>query len=373
MYSFHLSRSSYYISAYQKDLSRRISVFHYSYCQYIYIYKGRRRFYHYGILLALLFFIRPNNICYTLSIILCELFEGKGGKDRLLCLAKVVVGIFVVALPILITAYKIGILYDMFDATIITNIRYRFDEYLRSIMLLRQNFIHLSAIVFFPIIIFVANKDKRMVRFAIVSSIIIMLVYCTGQSFKHYFMIGIPLLSIGFGLLIKPLFIQSRYALIALTLLPITALSDMVLTGALKSVGLLSIQCFHLTPPKNITNNLKKEKAILNTFDKIIPSNERNKIYLHNYWEVLWVFQYFRTLPINKYATASIYKLARYKHGIDEEIIDNLNESKPLWIITNPYSLNGFFREIIEQEYHCVANNMDEEICIYKRKNNITR
>lgn len=316
--------------------------------------------------LALLFFIRPNNICFTLYAIICEFLDKEGLKNRIRCFVNVAIGFFIIALLILITAYQAGFLFDMIDATILTNIRYRFDS--SSNGSVRQNFIRLTAVGMFSSIIFIADRNKRMTRFTIFISIFLSLVYCTGKSFKHYFLMVIPLLCMGFSLLIKPLFRKSRYAFLALILLPLVSLSDMILHGTLKSIGMLTIECFQLTPPAKITNNLEDEKYIIKTLERTIPNNQRNEIYLYNYWEILYIFQHFRTLPTNKNSTAAINKLARYKHGVDKDIITELNESRPLWFVTNPYSIDGYFHEIIEREYDLMTNKNDVLICVYKPK-----
>lgn len=117
--------------------------------------------------LALLFFIRPNNICFTLYAIICEFLDKEGLKNRIRCFVNV--AIFIIALLILITAYQAGFLFDMIDATILTNIRYRFDS--SSNGSVRQNFIRLTAAGMFSSIIFIADRNKRMTRFTIFSSI----------------------------------------------------------------------------------------------------------------------------------------------------------------------------------------------------------
>lgn len=323
------------------------------------------RHYCYGACLALLFFIRPNNICLTLAAILCELYGG--GKVRLWHLGKEAVGLLVITMPILIIANNLGILNDMYVATISTNMRYRFDTSPTSALPHLLNFIRLVGAGSFSVVIFVADKNKRMASLSIASLFIITMAYCTGQSFKHYFMIVIPLLASSCSQLLKPQFRQSRYTLLALTFLPLFALHDMVLPGALKCAGKCAIECFNLEPTERIKNVQEKEKHILHTLERTVPNNERNQIYVYNYWEILWVFQHFRTLPINKYSTASINKLARYKNGLDKEIEVEFNRLKPLWIIATRYNLNYKFHQTLEREYNCMAN-MDEGTCLYKRK-----
>lgn len=114
-----------------------------------------------------------------------------------------------------------------------------------------------------------------------------MMAYSTGHSFKHYFMIVIPLLIIGCALLLKPRFYNHHTRWWILILLPLFALHDMVLPGALRCAGKLAIECFNIAPPERIEKFQKQEKAILNTLERTVPNNERDNIYVHNYWEIL--------------------------------------------------------------------------------------
>jgi len=325
--------------------------------------KEERRYYIYGVCLAFIFFIRPNNICITLAVVLCEQFGQFGMKERLWRATKIFIGFIFISAPIVMFMCINGCLSDMINAAVLTNIKYRFDLYDTDKAQYICNILRIATVGVFATVISVVDKKKRVTLLAIVYTLIITIVYGTGRSYKHYFMIMIPLLVIGFILLMKQIS-HSRRILIPLIFLPLIAYNDIIWSGSLRCAGKLSIELLHYPPPLRIVKAQKEEDAIIKTLEMTIPYNERNNIYVHDCSDMLWVFQYFKTIPKNKYSTVYIVGLERYKKDLKMEMKMEFSQIIPRWIIAKK-------DEIIElplkAEYNYVTN-VAENICLYKRK-----
>lgn len=156
-----------------------------------YLRKTRIRFYVYGVIGLLCFFLRPNLAAITLSIFFIELLKEKSFKNFIECL----IGGFIVAIPTLLYFYFHNALYDFYNSYFIFNLNYSsensnniFDSYKHFI--LRHKLLFVYLILSF----FLIGKYKKEILIECLFIFIFSFFMCSvsGRTYGHYFMMTTP-------------------------------------------------------------------------------------------------------------------------------------------------------------------------------------
>ncbi len=316
-----------------------------------------------GVLFALIFFTRVNNLTTLATIVIMMLvyLMPKNLMSALKFILFGIVGILTVTLPIIIYFYLNGALYDMFYASILYNFMYSENLTSTNFVFLTNPFFLLAIIVCLLAFIFcLKNKEFFYGGFIAVNTLIsTVAVNLSGYPFRHYL------------LLLAPVFMFSMIMLIKFSHKNIVAFVSKYSTSffALCILLLIAVQVANIVLSDGLYDvYLEKENydaQVLETMD-YIPEDQWDEIYGYNI-DAKW-FYTANVIPCFKYFTLQDWQGENDKK-IFEEINHFFDTSPPKWLLIPSGEDTVKYQDIlleISENYVEVYKN--ELSILYQRK-----
>lgn len=152
----------------------------------------------YGICFAIIAFIRLNNaamICGLALAITIILIKEKRLKTLFGCACSVVLGIFLISIPILLYFYSVDALYDMLYGTFIHNFLYVSSNIQSNMSLIAKLLILLILTLLTLFNCKTFSNNKNYILLIICSYISTLIALYIGPGFNNYYIIAIPLIT----------------------------------------------------------------------------------------------------------------------------------------------------------------------------------
>lgn len=322
-----------------------------------------------GISVAFLFWMRMNNmgvICACISFILVFTIKGKDWKGIKNLLVGLSLGFLLITIPIILYfAYKEGF-YEMIYATFIFNMKYIGYEP-KTHFTIRSFIIYFfkywpSFIILVLGTVLYCHKTRKKDILVLTCFLVLWGVVSTrfGLYVPHYMTLNIPLLALGFALLLNTYTYQRYSKLLTYTYLIV---SFSLLCG-------YSIWKYNSPRYREMLDDsifIKQSSDIISH----IPDNEKDKIYTYNVQS-----RFFLNTGIKPYYRFFIFQ---EWHGVhDKKIFEDINsmmiKHSPLWVIIPADNMsesgytpaNSSFYEILDREYSLLYKN--EGLVLYKKK-----
>jgi hypothetical protein len=311
--------------------------------------------------LAVVFFMRPNNIaiilCVIVYIFICTI--KKSAKQTIKYIVFCMIGIGIVSAIIMLYHIIQGTLNEMLYATILHNINYcseGFKElkgYSFYLSGFRKWLFIIYAIIVYAIIKCIKNKDKKYAFFLIFNCIVILLsILISGREYKYYLVLETPILALSFILI----FVHGTKEL------------NRYLKKSWRNVIIfilivLALDIFIFVNPVKIRANINHYKEASIELGRHIPKSDYDKVFGYDV-PAMWYYLTDIT-PCFKYYTMQEW-MARTNPQIKEDINEFVIKERPTWIVTynEAAGTNHQLMSELEKNYQLIDKN--EAGYIYK-------
>lgn len=304
--------------------------------------------------LAVVFFLRPNNIAIILSVIVyifiysIKKLPEKVPQFVLFCM----IGIGIVSAMIMLYHIMQGTADEMLYATILHNIEYckegfkEIQGYNFHISSFRKWLFIIYAIIVYTIIKCFRNKDKKYAYFLIFScSVVLLSILISGREYRYYLLLGTPILALCFMLIFvhgtKELnrYLKKSWRKIVIFILI-----------------LVSLDVFLFVNPVKIRANINNYKEASVELGRYIPISDYDKVFGYGV-PAMWYYLTNIT-PCYKYYTMQEW-MARTNPQIKENINQFVINERPTWIVTynEAAGTNNELMDEIEKNYVLVYKN----------------
>lgn len=311
----------------------------------------------YGIILAVLAFLRLNNaisVCAGIFTIFLFLLYKKKYRNLMHNIIAGFAGLSMVSIPICFYFWNRSALYDMIYATFLYNFNIIGDSG-------RQNFfdhIFKFSLLYLPLaiccILFLLHiREKRKPHFldVLLCGILLfnILVFCLANRFPHYFAIFVPVYSV---FLFRYFHIdKKRMAVWLVTLCSVVNLLTIGYNSA------------HVVYGCHVIKSAEKTYHSVQSIVSSIPESERDSVIGYE-------------IPVSYYVLGDIvpcYKYYTWQESwslINPQILVDfirwIRSEQPLWILITPQEDNPELIEILASEYDLVSEN--ESLMCYRLK-----
>lgn len=309
-----------------------------------------------GACAGVLIWIRLNNAAVVLACVLLfftNYFVDRNYSGICKLIGYTLLGVLLVSFPILFYFHHIGALQEMLYATFTFNFEYakNANEFEANDNLTNLLLIRLVAILSLPFIVLLIgtvvyyrkSRQKKVILFTFYLLIFCLLATMIGKKSPQYFMITLPLVSLGvlyLVLALKDLTNRTRYSILCGIIMIFSCLT------ALKIIQNRHIDDEEIEYRKNVFELMG-----------IIPQDEWNQIYSyrtsHSFIDIAELNPYFR------------YFISQERHGaIDSKIYDSINQmminNPPKWLVIE-YKVkslhNPSFFEVRDEKFNLYFEN----------------
>lgn len=318
----------------------------------------------YGVLFALLAFIRVNNavsICFLILCIAVVLIREKQWKNLFFNIVAGVAGIAVITGLVCFYYWKQGALNDMIYATFLHNLIYAKESSHAAIFSTQFPLFALlyapgifAAVVFFQ----KARKEKGKLYWSLFATTIVtylMLVY--SNIYAHYFTLGIPMFAIAVACAFPAFEIKKTIAQIKEK--KILGISLAVIVVAYAALSAYSAAApFYKT---YVTGSANAQYEQVQEGVEVIPEEERNSVVG---FEMLADFYVHSGItPCYKYYTLQHWWSTSHT-DVYGEFVQYVKTEHPLWIVTKPTMDDKGMKDILSAQYELKEKN--DFACFYR-------
>lgn len=318
----------------------------------------------YGFSFGIMFLMRVTNAVILCSFILAisvSLIIQKKWKNLMQNALAMLLGISIILLPFFLYFAYHGLFYDMLYATILYNFKYATGKGMHSISEI-LTILRLAYPIFIWIIagvIYAKKKRNFMIGGIVVSSILELYLFLTGNIFAHYYMVLLVCLPVSIYMLAEAYF-ELKISSICKSITATMGVIVLLYSGYV-SAYIVFTSIRGVVDSQSVAIDLYNEN---NDLASIIPKSERKDVASYNVASN-W-FLDTNIYPCYKYYTLQEWQ-GKFDEGLTNEVTEYFTSGDAKWIVSSKVINNEKINDYLQEYYQIIKE--DEIYTLWNRKN----